>query len=116
MVSSETVPFSKSGGLADVIGALSFALAKTGTNVKVLMPMYSFIDKKGFKKGQSFTVEMLGAEEEVSTCSKTVENVEFVGLVHPYFTKRKGIYGDTSFTPYPDNAERFSLFSLSVLP
>lgn len=116
MVSSETVPFSKSGGLADVIGALSFALAKTGTNVKVLMPMYSFIDKKGFKKGQSFKVEMLGAEEEVSTCSKTVENVEFVGLVHPYFTKRKGIYGDTSFTPYPDNAERFSLFSLSVLP
>ena len=46
MVSSETVPFSKSGGLADVIGALSFALAKTGTNVKVLMPMYSFIDRK----------------------------------------------------------------------
>ena len=116
MVSSETVPFSKSGGLADVIGALSFALAKTGTNVKVFMPMYSFIDKKGFKKGVSFSFDMLGEHVEVSTVSKSVQNVEFVGLVHPYFTDRKGIYGDTSFSPYPDNAERFSLFSLSVLP
>lgn len=116
MVSSETVPFSKSGGLADVIGALSFALAKTGTNVKVLMPMYSFIDRKGFKKGVKFNVEMLGGKVEVSTCSKTVEKVEFIGLEHPYFTERKGIYGDTSFSPYSDNAERFALFSLAVLP
>ena len=116
MISSETVPFSKSGGLADVIGALSFALSKTGTAVKVLMPMYSFIDKKGFKKGVSFEFDMLGERVAVSTRSKTVQNVEFVGLEHPYFTERSGIYGDTSFTPYPDNAERFSLFSLSVLP
>ncbi len=116
MVSSETVPFSKSGGLADVIGALSFALAKTGTNVKVFMPMYSFIDRKGFKKGVCYDFEMLGGRVSVSTCSKMVQGVEFIGLEHPYFTERKGIYGDTSFSPYPDNAERFSLFSLAVLP
>ncbi len=116
MVTSETVPFSKSGGLADVIGALSFALQKSLVNVKVLMPMYSFIDTKGFRNGPKFSFDMLNKHIEVTTKVKTVQNVEFVGLVHPYFTKRKGIYGDTSFTPYPDNAERFALLSMAVLP
>ena len=50
MVTSEAVPFSKSGGLADVLGALSPSLAKKGADVKVLMPLYSFIDRKGFRK------------------------------------------------------------------
>lgn len=111
MVSSEAVPFSKSGGLADVLGSLSPALVKKGEEVRVFMPMYSFIDRKGFKKGPSFTVPMLSADEEVSTLSKKLDGVEYVGLVHPYFTERKGIYGDTSFTPYPDNCRRFMLFA-----
>ena len=114
MVSSEAVPFSKSGGLADVLGSLSPALKKKGEDVRVFMPMYSFIDRKGFRKSSSFSVEMLGGAEELSTVSKKVDGVEYVGLVHPYFTERKGIYGDTSFTPYPDNGERFMLFAASV--
>ena len=114
MVSSEAVPFSKSGGLADVLGSLSPALKKKGEDVRVFMPMYSFIDRKGFRKSSSFSVEMLGGTEELSTVSKKVDGVEYVGLVHPYFTERKGIYGDTSFTPYPDNGERFMLFAASV--
>ena len=116
MVTSESVPFSKSGGLADVVGALSFALAKIDVNVKVLMPMYSFIERKGFKKGPSFNFRMLGEEFSVGTKVKKVQNVEFVGLDHPYFSTRKGIYGDTSFTPYSDNAKRFSVLAMSVLP
>jgi len=64
MVTSETVPFSKSGGLADVVGALSTALAKSKDNkIKVLMPLYSFIEAKSFKKGISFSVEMEGCSE-----------------------------------------------------
>ncbi len=50
MVTSETVPFSKSGGLADVVGALSPSIAELGHTVKVFMPMYYFIDNKGLKK------------------------------------------------------------------
>ena len=46
MVTSEAVPFSKSGGLADVLGSLSPALVKKGASVKVLMPLYSFIERK----------------------------------------------------------------------
>ena len=116
MVSSETVPFSKSGGLADVIGALSFALKKNDIGVRVLMPMYSFIDQQGFKKGPSFEVSLLGRTEKVETLVKKVEGVDFVGVCHPYFTERKGIYGDTSFTPYPDNAIRYAFFASSVIP
>ena len=115
MVTSETVPFSKSGGLADVVGALSPALVKSGAEVRVFMPMYSFIDSKGFRKSSAFTVPMLSHEEEVSTLSKHVDGVEYVGLVHPYFTERKGIYGDTSFTPYADNYPRFALFAKAAV-
>ena len=111
MVSSEAVPFSKSGGLADVLGALSPALAKKGESVRVFMPMYSFIDRKGFRKSSEFLVPMLASEEKVYTLSKHLGGVEYVGLCHPFFTERSGIYGDTSFTPYPDNAERFALFA-----
>ena len=116
MVTSEAVPFSKSGGLADVIGSLSPALKRKGLEVKVFMPMYSFIDRSGFKDGPAFSVDMLGGEVSLSTVSKKVSGVEYVGLCHPYYTERAGIYGDTSFEPYPDNAERFMLFAKSVGP
>ena len=114
MVSSEAVPFSKSGGLADVLGSLSPALAKKGEDVRIFMPMYSFIDRKGFRKGVEFTVPMMNEDVSVSTVSRKLGGVEYVGLEHPYFTKRSGIYGDTSFTPYADNAERFMLFAKAV--
>lgn len=111
MVSSEAVPFSKSGGLADVIGALSPALRKMGEEVRIFMPMYSFIERKGFRKSSDFSFPLLGEDVHVSTLSKKENGVEYVGLVHPYFTERKGIYGDTSFAPYPDNGRRFMLFA-----
>ncbi len=47
-VSSEIVPFVKTGGLADVAGALPEALAKSGNEVSVFVPLYSTIDIKKF--------------------------------------------------------------------
>ena len=115
MVSSEAVPFSKSGGLADVLGSLSPSLAKKGEDVRIFMPMYSFIDRKGFHKDISFSVPMLGGDIPVSTVHRKLNGVEYIGLEHPYFTKRNGIYGDTSFAPYPNNAERFMLFAKAAV-
>lgn len=114
MVSSEAVPFSKSGGLADVVGALSHELNKEN-NVRIFMPFYSFIDRKGFKKDISWSFDMLEEHITVSCVKKREKNVEYIGLCHPYFTERKGIYGDTSFTPYQDNAKRFALFALAAV-
>lgn len=115
MVSSETVPFSKSGGLADVVGALSTSYAKMGHEVKVFMPLYSFIDRNGFKKTLTFSLPMLGKNEKVAIYEKEVDGVIYAALSHPYFTERKGIYGDTSFTPYPDNCPRFIAFSKAAV-
>lgn len=111
MVTSETVPFSKSGGLADVVGALSPALRRLGHNVTVFMPLYSFIDRTDFKKTVSFQIPMLGRNEKAEVYEKVVDGVTYASLAHPYFTERKGIYGDTSFTPYSDNCPRFIAFS-----
>jgi len=115
MVSSETVPFSKSGGLADVVGALSPALAAAGVETRVLMPLYGFIPEKDFTYKYTLTVDMPGKAEKVDILSTRLRGVEYVALRHPVFTERKGIYGDTSFSPYGDNAFRYLLMSRAAL-
>ncbi|MBQ0071015.1 MAG: glycogen synthase [Spirochaetales bacterium] len=114
MVTSETVPFSKSGGLADVVGALSEALVTRGHEVRILMPMFASIKKDHFIKKECFKIPMLGGDEKVEIMETTLNGVIYAGLAHPYFTERKGIYGDTSFTPYADNCPRFMLLSKAV--
>ncbi len=111
MVTSETVPFSKSGGLADVVGALSEALSSNGHKVTVFMPLYSFIDRSGFRKSLSYQIPCLGGNEKAEVYETELNGVTYLGLSHPYFTLRKGIYGDSSFTPYSDNCPRFMFFS-----
>jgi len=117
MITSEAVPFSKSGGLADVTSALSTALVSLGNTVSILMPAYGFIDLKEFSSPiASFEVELNYKKEHVTIVKKTIKNVDYLALVHPVFTQRKGIYGDTSFTPYSDNFERYMLLSKAVFP
>lgn len=117
MITSEAVPFSKSGGLADVAGALSTALANLDNNVSVLMPAYGSIDLKDFSKPvASFEIEINSKKEKVSVVKKTLNKVDYLALVHPFFTERQGIYGDTSFAPYSDNFERYMLFAKSFIP
>ena len=47
MVSSEVVPFAKTGGLADVVGALATEFARLGHDVCVLLPAYRQVDALG---------------------------------------------------------------------
>ncbi|MDP9114073.1 MAG: glycogen/starch synthase, partial [Acidobacteriota bacterium] len=47
MVASEAAPFAKTGGLADVLGALPPALAKLGEEVAVVMPRYGSVSLSG---------------------------------------------------------------------
>ena len=102
MLTSETVPFSKSGGLADVVGALSGALS-SNNEVSIIMPLYGFINTAIFRQDGEYEIKMLDKSEKVEVLSRQVENVTYLALRHPLYTQRNGIYGDSSFSPYSDN-------------
>ena len=116
MTSSEAVPFSKSGGLADVSSSLPIALSNLGHEVRLILPNYGLTDDSKFTSiPVNFTVSIAGKDEKVEIVKGLMNNVIVYLINHPYFTKRKGIYGDTSFSPYHDNLLRFTLMSKAVL-
>ena len=57
-VSSEIFPYAKTGGLADVSGALPIALAQHGAEVVSVMPLYSRVDRKKHKL-KKITMDLL---------------------------------------------------------
>ena len=60
MVSSEAAPFAKTGGLADVAGALPAALAAAGEEVAVLLPRYRSVPLDGARRVVDFLPIWLG--------------------------------------------------------
>lgn len=113
---SECVPFSKTGGLADVVGALPKALAALGHTVSVYLPRYKqtqIADPKTLLP--SITIPF---DDQYRFCSildgGRHSGVQFYFIDYPPFFDRDGLYG-TSAGDYPDNAERFSLYSRAVL-
>jgi len=110
MVSSETTPFAKVGGLADAVPALCEALYRRGHDVRVLIPMYSGIDKSAFKQLNEPLRVPMGPGE--MCCA--VHSGELVGTGVPLYAldrrdlyEREGIYGPDGSTPWPDNALRY---------
>ena len=115
MVSSESVPFSKSGGLADVVGALSGALSGLGEEVLVLLPHYGFMKDELTQTTITHTVSLLGSAEEVTYAKTTKDGVEYYFLQHPFFAESTGIYGPTSSSAYENNHLRYTLQSKAAL-
>ena len=115
-VASECVPYSKSGGLADVVGALPRALAALGHEVCVYSPRYRQTKlSDAAKVVQSITVPFDDRYRFCSVWSGGEQSgVRFYFVDYPPFFDREGLYG-TSTGDYPDNAERFALFSRAVL-
>jgi starch synthase len=115
-VASEGVPFSKTGGLADVVGALPKALAKLGHKLKVVLPRYR-MTKPGKPEAtmQSLTIPLASGYKFVS-----VQNAGLAGKVRtflvecPFFFDRAGLYQEKG-EDYPDNAQRFAAFSFAAL-
>ena len=114
MATSETVPFSKSGGLADVVGALSATLSAMGHEVRVFMPMYSFIEKEGWNKSLSFLLPMLGGNEKAEIYEKEENGVVYVGLSHPYFSI--ALPNTCPEYPEPSLCHLYKGFSSPVIP
>jgi starch synthase len=113
---SECVPFSKTGGLADVIGALPPALAYLGHKVTVFLPKY-----KPTKLDHPRTVVpsiTVPFDDRYRFCSVLDggerAGVQFYFIDYPPYFNRDALYG-TPLGDYHDNAERFALFSRAVL-
>jgi starch synthase len=115
---SECVPFSKTGGLADVVGALPRALAALGHQVSVYLPRYrqtKLTDPQTVVR--SITVPF---DDKYRFCSvvtadtNTPPGIRFYFVDYPQYFDRESLYG-TSVSDYRDNAERFALFSRAVL-
>jgi starch synthase len=113
---SECVPFSKTGGLADVVGALPRALASLGHQVSVYVPRYrqtKLTDPQTVVK--SITIPF---DDKYRFCSVvtagTSNGVRFYFVDYPPYFDREALYGGPS-GDYPDNAERFALFSRAVI-
>jgi len=115
-VASECVPFSKTGGLADVVGALPPALAAIGHEVDVYLPKYRQTKLNTPRTLlRSVTVPF---DDQYRFCSVldggTHAGVKFYFIDYPPFFDREQLYG-TPAGDYTDNAERFALFSRAVL-
>jgi starch synthase len=124
---SECTPFSKTGGLADVVGSLPRALAAQGHRVSVFLPKYrqtrlnnpppAGVALAGPAKCvvRSITVPF---DDRYRFCSildgGIRHNVQFYFIDYPPFFDREGLYG-TALGDYHDNAERFALFCRAVI-
>ena len=113
---SECVPFSKTGGLADVVGALPPALAYLGHDVTVYVPRYRSTKLDNPRKAiASITVPFDDRYRFCSVLDGGVRSgVQFYFIDYPPFFDREALYG-TPLGDYHDNAERFALFCRAVL-
>jgi len=117
LISSEVEPFAKTGGLADVAGALPQALATLGHDVRVLMPKYRGVERHG-------TLRTAVPRVRVPVGDRTTEGALLEGrlghavpvyfLAHDHYYDRPALYG-TGQGDYLDNCERFIFFCRGAL-
>src|SRR5882724_5377171 len=113
-VASEGLPFSKTGGLADVIEALPKTLAATGHEVAVLLPRYRKTPGTGLVLSR-LSVPIGGSTRHPSILDGTMVNgVQYLFLDDLEYFDRDQFYG-TAQGDYPDNAERFAEFSRAAI-
>ena len=100
MAASEVVPFAKTGGLADVAGALPLALEELGHEIIVTMPKYKMVTNskakiQKLKEGVSYAV--------------VGKNIKVYFIENDNYFNRDFLYGDKS-GDYKDNLDRFSFY------
>lgn len=117
MAASEGVPFSKTGGLADVIGALPQALAANGAQVTVVLPRYRGTRLENPKaRIRSLTIPLGSTLHFPSILeAPATGSVRWLFVDYPEYFDRDSLYVGAGGTDYPDNPERFSLFSRAVI-
>jgi len=109
---SECVPFVKSGGLADVAGALPKELKKLGVEVRIILPNYSLIPQKlrdGCTLHKVINVPLGWRNQYCGILKGEQDGITYYLIDNEYYFKRDSLYG------HYDDGERFSYFSKAVL-
>ncbi|MFT8362352.1 MAG: glycogen synthase GlgA [Sporolactobacillus sp.] len=109
---SECVPFIKTGGLGDVVGALPKALVHKKVQVSVILPKYkklspAYLERMTFIK--SITVPVGWRNQYCGIFMLQMDDITYYFLDNEYYFNRDGCYG------YYDDGERFAFFSRAVL-
>ena len=111
---SESVPFIKTGGLADVVGSLPKCIDKRYFDVRVILPKYSCMKqemKDKLKYRAHFYMDFNWKNVYVGILEAEVDGVQY------YFIDNEDYF--TDFKPYGENAlweiEKFAFFSKAVL-
>ena len=114
-IAAEAAPFVKVGGLGDVIGSLPKALRELGVDARVILPLYSSIDRERFGlKYKAYQFVDLGWRHSYCGIFETeVDGVPCYFVDNEQYFNRDSIYGQV------DDGERFAFFSkaaLEILP
>jgi starch synthase len=124
-LSSEAEPFAKTGGLADVAGALPLTIKALGHEIRVMMPRYGSINERRQRLHEMIRLreipvpvgkESRPAQVKSSFLANNHLKVQVYFLDNPHLFGRPGLYihPDTK-KDYPDNDERFIFFARGVL-
>lgn len=117
MLTSEAQPWAKTGGLADVLGALPRALADGGVEVTVVLPGHREALERagdGLEALGRVWAPVSSRTEPVDVLAVVEAAVPTVLLASPRYFDRPGLYG-TRTGDYPDNAERYVVFCRAAL-
>ena len=122
VVTTEIVPYSKVGGLADVMGALPDELEKLGATMTVFTPLYASIDREkyGIVKVDgtgSLSVTVAGSEHsfELAVGIKPGADLKVYFIDNEYFYGRENIYTTDEGEGFEDEDERTIFFNLAVM-
>ncbi|MBL8208059.1 MAG: glycogen synthase [Blastocatellia bacterium] len=119
LVSSEAVPYSKTGGLADVCGALPKALKRIGVDIRVILPRYTGMSFRhgdvvsqanGYQIFNDLAVPFAGGIKYASVYEDWLDDTPFYFIDSPEYFARGYIYGSGDA-----DVERFAFFSRAAL-
>jgi len=122
-LSSETYPFAKTGGLADVAGSLPKALKELGHEIRVIMPKYKEINERRYVLREVIRLKDIAidfGDEKIHFNVKSAfipdSKIQIYFIDYKPFFYRDGLYiNNRTKEEYPDNGLRFSLYCRSVL-
>ncbi|HEX8995928.1 MAG TPA: glycogen synthase [Ktedonobacterales bacterium] len=112
-IAAEGTPYVKTGGMADVIGALPRALSRMGHDVRVALPRYKAVDieRWGLHLAHSQLAAPMSRRSELVDVYETKQD----DGVRVYFIDAPDYFNRERLSNYPDDGDRFILFSRAVM-